>query len=128
MKSVAVILKTAIIFSVTMVSTICAAANYNGPIKHITVYKLGSGVTNVAITVLATKTDVLNNAVCETFTQGVSPNAVSFYSFQMPDNDVQSRAWFSQLQIAKASGKNVSIEGTGSCAGPAYETLDLIMN
>lgn len=118
--------KTAFMLSLGFFSAICSASNYSGLVRGITVDNLG-GVTRVFVTVNAAKTDS-GGATCESYVSGSGSNAMSFYFFTMSDSDTTSKAWFTQLEIAKSIGKSVTIEGSGTCPLPTWEGISSIKN
>lgn len=103
------------------------ASQASGLIKDITVTNNILGANSVKIKIYSARKNVASDAPCEKYsTGGTTP--VSYYAFAMPDNDSQSKAWFSQLQIAKALGKTVIILGSATCADPYYEETSAITN
>ncbi|MDP1927571.1 MAG: hypothetical protein Q8K62_03570 [Thiobacillus sp.] len=128
MKTVANFFNILCVFLGMNLATICSASEYTGPIKEVWVDNV-SGATRVLISVNPTKYEG-GGAFCETAVQGNNQNARSFFYFEMPENDSKSRAWFSQLQIAKSLGKNIHISGAGTCGSgfPIYEAVFGIQN
>lgn len=117
--------KNAIGLLLMMASPICLSSQYSGPVRSINVYNSANGTTKVLVTVNATKFNG-SGSFCETYTFSIK-DPQTYFIFDLIENDSKSKAWFSQLQIAKALGKNIFITG-GACVvgAPAYETIQSI--
>lgn len=108
-----------------MSSSLCLSSQYSGPIRNVNVSSWADGTTKVLVTVNAAKING-SGLVCESYTfSNRDPQA--YFIFDLIENNSKSKAWFSQLQIAKALGKNIFITG-GACVvgAPAYEIIQSI--
>jgi hypothetical protein len=123
MKSELNTIKIAFGLLLTMSSSICLSSEYSGPVRNVNVYTSYDGKTKALVTVNATKING-SGLPCEAYTFGGSKDPKTYFIFDLIENDSKSKAWFSQLQIAKALGKNIFITGGTCVAGaPAHEIV-----
>lgn len=106
--------------ALVLTSTYASAANYvpAATISSITVFPSPSipGIGRVTFTLKSA--DISNTSpACQ----------IPRFGFQMQDTDPVGRAWFSQLQTAKATGKKVIVYVASECGADSGFTVAKII-